>query len=98
MKYSVIENRNIGTIGAPIMHETVLYRGNKEECLKYEEKKRKEYTDRTMVDCFIISDEQQEKSEKFREYWDLLSKEEKEEKIVIDGKTYFKAAYEFHNK
>ena len=53
MTYSVIENRNIGTLGNPIMHETVLYRGNKEE---------------------------------------------KEEKVVIDGKTYFKAAYEFYNK
>ena len=51
-----------------------------------------------MVDCYTISDEQQEKSEKFKRYWDSLSKEEKEEKVVIDGKTYFKAAYEFYNK
>lgn len=97
-KYSVIENKNIGTLGNPEMVETVLYRGSREECLKYEETKRSEYRDRTKIDCYTISDAEATKRMDANKYWDSLSDDEKKEKIVVDGKTYFKAMYDFYNK
>ena len=97
-KYSVIENKNIGTPGNPEMMEKVLYRGSKEECMKYEEDKRREYEDRTKIDCYTISDTEAAKRMDASKYWDSLSDDEKKEKIVVEGKTYFKAMYDFYNE
>ena len=53
-KYYVVENKNIGAIGKPMMVESVIFTGDKSECLQYEEVKRREYIDRTVIDCFTI--------------------------------------------
>lgn len=97
MKHFVIENRNIGTIGSPKFSETILFTGTEKQCLDYAERKRKEYKDRIMVDCFVQSEEEINEAEKFKEFWYRLSPEEKKETIVVNGKRYFKAAYEYSN-
>lgn len=96
-KYFVIENRNVGIIGKPEFIETVLFSGTKEECAAYEDQKRKEYNDRTMVDCFIQSESERNRLMCINDFWNNLSEEEKKETIVVNGKTYNKALYEFHN-
>lgn len=99
MAYSVIENRNIGTIGDPFFVETTLYRGTKEECIKFEHEQRKAYKDRVIVDCFIRSDEERREIEERNAFLDSLSEEESKATIEIDGKLYHKALYErIHNK
>ena len=96
MKYYVIENRNIGTIGKPEFLETVIYTGTKEECARVEDEKRKEYKDRTVVDCFTRSEEERNKIEKANALWSSLTEEQKKETIIVNGKTYIKAIYEFN--
>lgn len=97
-EYLVIENGNIGYAGHPEMVATVLYSGSKKECIEYETNKRREYKDRTRVDCFTISKEKNEKIKKFNEYWESLTPEERKEIIEIEGKMYFKRAYEYYNE
>lgn len=93
-KYYVVENKNIGAIGKPMMVESVIFTGTKSECLQYEEVKRKEYIDRTVIDCFTISEKEYQKLKDRKEFWDSLSPEEKKETIVVNGKKYNKALYE----
>ena len=97
-KYYVVENKNIGATGKPMMVESVIFTGTKSECLQYEEIKRKEYIDRTIVDCFTISEKEYEKLEERKEFWDSLSPEEKKETIIVNGKKYNKALYEFNKR
>ena len=54
-KYYVVESKNIGATGKPMIVESVIFTGTKSECLQYEEVKRREYIDRTVIDCFTIS-------------------------------------------
>ena len=96
-KYFVIENRNIGTTGRPEFVETVLFSGTEKECIAYENEKRKEYSDRTIVDCFTQSESERNRLVSINEFWSNLSNEEKKETIIVNGKTYNKALYEFHN-
>lgn len=93
-KYYVVENKNIGAIGKPMMVESVIFTGTKSECLQYEEVKRKEYIDRTVIDCFTISEKEYQKLKDRKEFWDSLSPEEKKETIVVNGNKYNKALYE----
>lgn len=95
--YYVIENRNIGVADKPEFVETILFTGTKEECAAYEEKKRKEYKDRTMVDCFVQSEFDRKRIKEINEFWNSLTKEEKKEIIIVDGKKYNKALYNFQN-
>lgn len=96
-KYFVIENRNVGMIGKPDFVETVLFIGTKEECVKYENEKRKEYKDRMVVDCFVQSESERNRLAMINDFWNNLSDEEKNETIVVNGKKYNKALYDFHN-
>lgn len=96
-KYFVIENRNVGMIGKPEFVETVLFSGTKEECVKYEDAKRKEYKDRIIVDCFVQSESERNRLMMVNDFWNNLSDEEKNETIVVNGKKYNKALYDFHN-
>ncbi|RHQ82475.1 hypothetical protein [Clostridium sp. AF22-10] len=96
-KYYVVENKNIGAIGKLMMVESVIFTGTKSECLQYEEVKRREYIDRTVIDCFTISEKEYKKLEEIKEFWDSLSPEKKKEVIVVNGKKYNKALYE-HSK
>jgi hypothetical protein len=98
MKYYVIENRNTGLHEMPRFAEIVLFSGTEKECAEFEAEKRKEYTDRTIVDCYTISEQKFEEAKKFNEFWDSLTPAEKKETIEVNGKTYFKKAYEYHNK
>lgn len=98
MKYYVIENRNVGLHGAPSFVKTVLFSGTEKECAEFEAEKRKEYTDRTIVDCYTISEQKIEEAKKFNEFWNSLTPAEKKETIAVNGKTYFKKVYEYHNK
>ena len=97
-KYYVVENKNTGAIGNPTMMETVIFSGTKDECLQYEEEKRREYIDRTVVDCFTISEKEYKKLEERKEFWNRLSPEEKKETITVNGKKYNKALYEFNKR
>lgn len=96
-KYYVIENRNVGLVGKPEFVETILFAGTKEECIKYEDAKRREYKDRTVVDCFIQSESERNQMKEINEFWNSLTKEERKETITVDGKKYYKALYDFHN-
>lgn len=96
-KYYVIENRNVGTVGNPKLVETVLFSGTQEECVAYENAKRKEYKDRITVDCYVQSETDRNKILLVNEYWNTLTDEEKKETITVNGKTYNKALYNFHN-
>lgn len=96
--YYVIENRNIGVADKPEFVETILFTGTKTECAAYEDKRRKEYKDRTMVDCFVRSESEMKRIKEINEFWNSLTKEEKKEMVVVDGKKYNKALYEFNNK
>lgn len=95
--YYVIENRNIGVADKPEFVETILFTGTKEECTDYETKKRKEYKDRTRGDCFVQSESDRKKIKEINEFWNGLTKEEKKETIIVEGKKYNKALYNFHN-
>lgn len=96
-KYFVVENRNIGSVGRPEFVETILFSGTKAECVAYEDAKRKEYNDRTMVDCFIQSETERNKIILVNDFWNTLTEEEKSETIMVNGKKYNKALYDFHN-
>lgn len=98
MKYYVIENRNTGIHGKPCFTERVLFSGTEKECAEFEAEKRKEYKELSVVDCYTISEEENKKAEKFNEFWDSLTPAEKKETIEVNGKTYFKKAYEYYNK
>ena len=87
--YYVIENRNF--------IETILFSGTKEECVAYEDARRKKYKDRTVVDCFIQSETERKKVLLVSDFWNSLTEEEKKETITINGKKYNKALYDFHN-
>ena len=97
-KYYVVENKNIGAIGNPMMTEAVIFTGTKSECLQYEEVKRREYKDRIMIDCFTISEKEYKKLEERKEFWDSLSPEEKKEAMVVNGKKYNKTQYELSKR
>lgn len=100
MTYYVIENRNVGMVGSPSFVETVLFSGTEEECVAFETEKRKEYRATfgdefgVAVDCSTISAEKLKASKEAEDFWESLSDEEKNEKIVVDGATYNKAIYE----
>ena len=96
-KYYVIENRNAGLVGKPEFVETILFTGTKEECVEYEDAKRREYKDRTIVDCFIQSESERNRMKEINEFWISLTKEERKETIIVNGKKYYKALYDFHN-
>lgn len=96
-KYYVIENKNIGSIGNPEFVESILFVGTKTECLEYEDAKRKEYKDLTVVDCFVQSESDRNRIKFVRNFWDTLTDEEKEETIIADGRKYNKALYNFHH-
>lgn len=96
-KYYVIENRNVGLVGKPEFVETVLFSGTKEECVAYENSKRKEYKDRMIVDCFVQSESERNKIMLVNDFWNTLTDEEKKETITVNGKKYNKALYDFHN-
>lgn len=95
--FYVIENRNIGVADKPEFMETVLFTGTKEECAEYETMKRREYKDRTRVDCFVQSESERKRIKEINEFWNSLTKEEKKEIIIVDGKKYNKALYNFQN-
>ena len=90
--------RGTGYILKPMMVESVIFTGTKSECLQYEEVKRREYIDRTVIDCFTISEKEYKKLEERKEFWDSLSPEEKKEVIVVNGKKYNKALYELSKR
>ena len=96
-KYFVVENRNIGSVGLPEFVETILFSGTKAECIVYEDAKRKEYKDTTVVDCFIQSETERNKIILVNDFWNTLTEEEKSETIMVNGKKYNKALYDFHN-
>ena len=97
-KYYVVENKNIGAVGNPMITEAVIFTGTKSECLQYEEVKRREYKDRTMGDCFTISEKEYKKLEERKQFWDSLSPEEKKEVIDVNGKKYNKSLYKRNEK
>lgn len=95
-KYYVIENRNIGIIGRPEMQETVLFSGTLSECTKFEDERRKLYKNRTVVDCYVQSETERNKAKQINDFWNSLSDDEKKEDIIVNGKKYNKALYNFH--
>lgn len=76
-----------------------MYEGSKEECSKYEIQKRRTYGEnRHMVDCFICTESAYLNRLTLDMYLSSLSKEERQELIIVDGKTYNKAIYDFHQR
>lgn len=104
MTYYVKQNRNVGIPGRPSFEETTLYSGSKEDCIAFETEKRKEYRQTfgddyaAIIECYTISAEELKRDEEAEEFWNSLTEEQKNEKIVIDGKTYNKAIYEKNHK
>ena len=96
-KYYVVENRNTGLRGKPNLVESILFEGTKDECVAFADEKRKEYKDRTIVDCYIQSNSERNRLAKINDFWNTLTEEEKKETIVVNGKTYIKALYDFNN-
>lgn len=97
-KYFVVENRDIRLNGKTEFVETVMFSGTREECASYENMKRKEYKDRSVVDCFTQSESERNQIKSANEFWNTLTKKEKEESIMVDGKKYNKALYDFYKK
>lgn len=97
--YFVIENRNVGTAGNPVFVETILFSGTKEECVAFWDTQRKGYGDnREVVDCFVKSETEVNNLSVVDDFWNSLAEEDKKETIVVDGKKYNKALYNFHNR
>lgn len=93
-KYFVIENRNVGAEFV----EQILFSGTKEECVIFEDEQRKSYGDnRDIVDCFVKSETEMNKLILVNDFWNTLTDEEKKETIIVNGKKYNKALYDFHN-
>ena len=64
--------------------------------VSYEDSKRKEYKDKTVVDCFVQSESERNKIMLVNDFWNTLTDEEKKETITVNGKKYNKALYDFH--
>ena len=96
-RYFVIENRNVGSIDKPEFVETILFSGTKAECAAYEDAKRKGYKDITVVDCFIQSETERIRIMLVNDFWNTLTEEEKSETIMVNGRKYNKALYDFYN-
>lgn len=98
MKYYVFEGRNIGIKGKPEFVETVMFAtDDKMEASKFEDELRKTYKDRTIVDCYVKSEEEIDRAKRAKERYEALSEEQKHEFITVDGRTYIKALYEHKN-
>lgn len=96
-RYFVVENRNVRSIDKPEFVETILFSGTKAECAAYEDAKRNDYKDRTVVDCFIQSETERNQIMLVNDFWNTLTEEEKSETITVNGKKYNKALYDFCN-
>lgn len=72
--------------------------GTLEEMTKREDALRKECRrvdpDGTEMDCFLISEAEAKRRFEAAEFYDSLTKEQREETITVDGKKYIKAIYE----
>lgn len=94
MKYAVI----LSTRG----DEEVIFIGSKEEAVKRETSLRKECRkkdpDGAEMDCYTISEKELEKREAAKNFYDMLSDEEKSDIIEVDGKKYIRKIYEEYNK
>lgn len=94
MKYAVI----LSTRG----REEVIFVGNKDDAVKMEGSLRKECRrkdpDGTELDCYTISEKELEKREAAKNFYDMLTEEEKHDVIVVDGKKYIRKIYEENNK
>lgn len=88
MRYYVIESRKTGGT-------TVVYSSTDEmEAARYEDELRKSYADRTVVDCYIKTDEEIERTAKAVEKYNALTEEQKKEFVFINGRKYIKALCE----
>lgn len=96
-RYYVIENRNIGSVGRPEFVEKILFVGTKEQCVEYEDSQRKKYKDTILVDCYVESELERKKKMMVTDYWRSLPDKEKKETITVNGKTYYKAIYNYLN-
>ena len=71
--------------------------GTLEEMTKREDALRKECRrvdpDGTEMDCFLISEAEAKRRFEAAEFYDSLTKEQREETITVDGKKYIKAIY-----
>ena len=98
MKYYVFECRNVGRIGNPQFVETVMFAtDDKMEASKFENELRKTYKDRTIVDCYVKSEEEIDRAKRAKERYEALTEAQKHEFITVDGRTYIKALYEHKN-
>lgn len=79
-------------------HEEIQTIGTLEEMTKREDALRKECRrvdpDGTEIDCYLISEAEAKKRYEASVFYDSLTKEQKEETIIVDGKKYIKAIYE----
>lgn len=97
MKYYVIEKRNVGTIGNPSMSTTIIsVLTDNIEALNECEDLRKTYKDKTIIDCYVLSEKDIEKIEKAKERYESLTETEKQDIIEVDGRKYIRALYEIN--
>ena len=62
--------------------------------VEYENELRKNYKDRTMIDCFIKTDEKMERTEKAKKLYDELTEKQKKRHHRSKRKKYIRALYE----
>ena len=78
-------------------HEEIQTIGTHEEMTKREDALRKECRrvdpDGTEMDCFLISEAEAKRRFGAAKFYDSLTKEQREETIIVDGKKYIKAIY-----
>ena len=81
------------------VNEMLKFSGTKEECVAFWDTQRKGYGDnREVVDCFVKSETEVNNLSVVDDFWNSLAEEDKKETIVVDGKKYNKALYNFHNR
>lgn len=73
----------------------IVFRDNIEALNEYEDL-RKTYKDKTIVDCYVLSEEDIEKIEKAKERYESLTETEKQDIIEVDGRKYIRALYEIN--
>lgn len=99
MKYYIIEKRNVGTMGNPSILTTIVsVHEDKIEALNQCEDLRKTYKDKTIVDCYVLSEEDIKKIEKAKERYESLTEIEKQDVVEVDGRKYVRALYEMNKK
>ena len=72
----------------------IIFKGTAMECAKFEEQFRKNIVDTSIHDVWTKSDEEIEKAQAAKEFFDTLTEEDKKDLIEVNGRKFIRKAYE----